>query len=103
VRFGVAEAHSWAEMMEFNYLVEHGALKRQSSGRYTINYAQMPLTLSDLAKELLMMEATRDRERVESWFKKYDVMPIELKATLKSAASVPVDIDPVFSFKEGVR
>jgi len=31
------------------------------------------------------------------------VMPIELRATLKSAASVPVDIDPVFSFKEGVR
>jgi hypothetical protein len=60
----------------------------------------MPATLSDLAKELLVMEATGDRDRVESWFKKYDVMPVELKATLKSAANVPVDIDPVFSFKE---
>ncbi len=103
VRFGVAEAHSQAEMMEFNYLVEHGAIKRQSSGRYAIDYAKMPGTLSDLAKELLTMEATGDREHVENWFKKYDVMPIELRATLKSAASVPVDIDPVFSFKEGVR
>jgi hypothetical protein len=27
-------------------------------------------------------------------------MPPELQASLKSAASVPVDIDPVFSFKE---
>ena len=103
VRFGVAEAHSQAEMMEFNYLVEHGALKRQPSGRYVVDYAKMPGTLSDLAKELLTMEATGDRERVENWFKKYDVMPAELKATLESAASVPVDIDPVFSFKERVR
>jgi hypothetical protein len=103
VRFGVAEAHSKAEMMEFNYLVEHGAISRESSGRYAIDYAKMPGTLSDLAKELLTMEATGDRARVENWFKKYDVMPDELKATLKSAAGVPVDIDPVFSFKDAVR
>jgi len=100
VRFGIAEAHSQAEMMEFNYLVEHGAIKREPSGRYAVDYGRMPATLSDLAKELLVMEATGDRDRVESWFKKYDVMPVELKATLKSAANVPVDIDPVFSFKE---
>jgi hypothetical protein len=103
VRFGVAEAHSKAEMMEFNYLVEHGALTRQASGRYAIDYARMPATLSDLAKELLTMEATGDRERVENWFKKYGAMPAELKSTLQSAASVPVDIDPVFSFKDTVR
>jgi hypothetical protein len=103
VRFGIAEAHSKAEMMEFNYLVEHGAIKRQSSGRYAIDYAQMPGTLSDLAKELLTMEATGDREGAENWFKKYDVMPVELRGTLKGAASVPVDIDPVFSFKEKVK
>jgi hypothetical protein len=103
VRFGIAEAHSKAEMMEFNYLVEHGAIKRQSSGRYAIDYAQMPGSLSDLAKELLTMEATGDREGAENWFKKYDVMPVELRGTLKAAASVPVDIDPVFSFKEKVK
>jgi hypothetical protein len=103
VRFGVAEAHSKAEMMVFNYLVERGAIKRQSSGRYAIDYARMPSSLSDLAMELLTIEATGDRERAENWFKKYDVMPDELKATLKSAASVPVDIDPVFSFKEEVK
>jgi hypothetical protein len=90
-------------MMEFNYLVEHGALTRQASGRYAIDYARMPATLSDLAKELLTMEATGDRERVENWFKKYGAMPAELKSTLQSAASVPVDIDPVFSFKDTVR
>ena len=99
VRFGIAEAHSQAEMMEFNYLSERGAIKRASSGRYEIDYGRMPPAISDLAKELLEIEATGDRARAENWFKKYNVMPAELQASLKSAASVPVDIAPIFSFK----
>jgi hypothetical protein len=100
VRFGIAEAHGQAEMMEFNYLSERGAVNRQSSGRYAIDYGRMPGVMSDLAKELLEIEATGDRARAENWFKKYDVMPPELPSSLKSAASVPVDIDPVFSFRK---
>ena len=103
VRFGAAEAHSQAELMEFNYLSERGAIQRESSGRYSIDYARMPQALADLAKELLEIEATGDRERAESWFKKYTVMTPELQSSLKSAANTPVDIDPVFSFPERVR
>lgn len=99
VRFGIAEAHGQAEMMEFNYLSERGAIRRASSGRYEIDYGRMPSAISDLAKELLEIEATGDRARAENWFKKYQLMPAELQASLKSAAGVPVDIDPVFSFK----
>jgi hypothetical protein len=100
VRFGVAEAHGQAEMMEFNYLSERGAIQRQSSGRYAIDYQRMPAGIKDLAKELLEIEATGDRARAENWFKKYGTMPEELQISLKSAASVPVDVDPVFSFKK---
>jgi hypothetical protein len=100
VRFGIAEAHGHAEMMEFNYLSERGAIKRESSGRYAIDYGRMPGAINDLAKELLEIEATGDRARAENWFKKYGTMPAELQTSLKSAASVPVDIDPVFSFKK---
>jgi hypothetical protein len=102
VRFGVAEAHGQAEMMEFNYLVERGAIHREPSGRYAIDYGRMPGAVSDLAKELLEIEATGDRARAENWFKKYGTMPAELQVALKSAASVPVDIDPVFAFKEQI-
>jgi hypothetical protein len=103
VRFGVAEAHGQAEMMEFNYLSEQGAVTRDSSGRYAIDYAKMPGAVASLAKELLEIEATGDRARAENWFKKYAAMPEALKAALKSTASVPVDIDPVFSFPSKVR
>ncbi|MGA8809881.1 MAG: Zn-dependent hydrolase [Thermoanaerobaculia bacterium] len=103
VRFGTAEAHGRAEMMEFNYLSEKGAIAHAASGRYVIDYAKMPDTLAALAKELLEIEATGDRARAEAWFNKYDKMPAELRSALDAANNVPVDIDPLIPFKEGVQ
>jgi hypothetical protein len=103
VRFGTAEAHGRAEMMEFNYLSERDAIRRVASGKYVIDYEKTPGAIADLAKELLEIEATGDRLRAENWFKKYDTMPAELKASLQAASDLPVDIDPVFSFPERVR
>jgi len=104
VRFGVAEAHGRAEMMEFNYLSEQGAITRdRKTGRYIIDYAKMTPAIAALAKELLEIEATGDRNRAEQWFKKYDSMPAELKSALASVKDVPVDIDPVSAFGEQVQ
>jgi hypothetical protein len=104
VRFGVAEAHGRAEMMEFNYLVEQGAITRDAkTGRYAIDYAKMPGAIASLAKELLEIEATGDRARAEQWFQKYDAMPAELKSSLANVKDVPVDIDPVSAFGELVQ
>jgi hypothetical protein len=90
-------------MMEFNYLAEREAVKREPSGKYVIDYGLIPSAVADLAKELLDMEAKGDRGRTEDWFKKYDLMPADLKASLQNAAGVPVDIDPVFTFKPKVK
>jgi Peptidase family M49 len=103
VRFGAGEAHGQAEMMEFNYLSERGAIRRESSGRYALDYARMPGALADLAKILLQIEASGDRDHAESWFRKYDVVPAELQAVLSNSSSVPVDIQPIFSFKEELK
>ena len=103
VRFGVAEAHGRAEMMEFNYLSEQGAITRDAkTGRYVIDYTKMPAAIASLAKELLEIEATGDRNRAEQWFAKYDSMPADLKSALAEIKDVPVDIDPVSAFGEQV-
>jgi hypothetical protein len=101
VRFGVAEAHGRAEMMEFIYLAGRGVLARDpASGRYAIDLDRMPDVVADLAKELLQMEATGDRARTEAWFARYGSMPPELAKALEAARDVPVDIDPVSDFTE---
>jgi len=104
VRYGTGEAHGRAEMMEFNYLAEQKAVTRDpATGRYGIDYARMPAALATLAQELLAVEATGDGARAEAWLAKYDKMPPELAAALRSAGDVPVDVDPVFSFPDKVE
>jgi hypothetical protein len=101
VRFGVAEAHGRAEMMEFNYFAEQSAITRDpKTGKYAIDFTKMQQAIATLAKELLEIEATGDRNRAEQWFKKYDSMPAELKSALANVKDVPVDIDPVSVFTE---
>jgi hypothetical protein len=102
LRFGTGEAHGRAEMMEFSYLSEQHALNFRD-GRYVIDLPKMPVALAALAKQLLEMEAMGDRARVEAWFKKYDVMPAELKMALAATSGIPVDINPIFSFKDEVQ
>jgi hypothetical protein len=103
LRFGTGEAHGRAEMMEFNVLLESGALTRNRAGVYVIDYGKMPVALGKLAKELLEMEATGDRVRVENWFTKYDKMPADLTATLASTKNIPVDVYPIYSFPDRVQ
>jgi hypothetical protein len=98
VRYGVAEAHGRAEMMEFNYLVEQKAVNR-AAGKYSVDFAKMPAAIASLSKELLTIEATGDRQRAEAWFNRYDKMPAELTEAMKAASKLPVDIWPNFSFK----
>jgi hypothetical protein len=90
-------------MMEFNFLRERGAIVREASGRYAVDFAKIGDALAALTKELLEIEATGDRARAEAWFAKYDKMPEDLRAALDAAKDVPVDVDAYPSFKEGVR
>jgi hypothetical protein len=95
LRFGTGEAHGRAEMMEFNYILQAGALT-YGSGRYTVHYDRIAPAIAALAKELLTIEATGSRARAEAILAKYDTMPAELTAALKVTKDIPVDVDPVF-------
>ena len=106
VRFGAAEAHARAEMMEFNVFAEGGVIVPaggDGADRYAIDSSRAPAALAALAKELLEEEASGDRARAEAWFAKYEAMPSGLRRALAAADDVPVDIDPRVPFPEGVR
>ena len=100
VRFGVAEAHGRGEIMEFNFLSEHGAIRLDpATGRYEVVVAAMPAAIAALAKELLEQEASGDRARTERWFSRHGQLPEALRKALKKVKDVPVDVDPVFDLE----
>jgi hypothetical protein len=104
MRFGVAEPHGRGELMEFNYMLEQGAVTRDAqTGRYAVVLEKIPATLAALAKELLEQEATGDRARTAAWFAKYAVLPDHLKLAFEQVSDIPVDIQPIYSFPEEIR
>jgi hypothetical protein len=104
IRFGIAEPHARGEMMEFNFLLERGAVTYDdTAGRYTVVLEEMPGTLAALAKELLEQEATGNRARTVAWFTKYTVLPDHLKKAFDKVSDIPVDIQPIYSFPEEIR
>ncbi len=103
IRFGIAEPHGRAEMMEFSYLSTQGAIMRDATGRYAVVLEKMPAAIAALAKELLEQEATGDRARSEAWFAKYAVVPPELQQALDKVSDIPVDVEPIYSFEEAIR
>jgi hypothetical protein len=104
IRFGIAEPHGRAEMMEFNYLSQRGAITRDAaSGKYAVVVEKMPAAIAALAKELLEQEATGDRARSAAWFAKYAVLPPELQTALSKVSDIPVDVEPIYSFEEAIR
>ena len=104
IRFGIAEPHGRAEMMEFSYLSQQGAITRDAAtGRYAVVLEKMPPAIAALAKELLEQESTGDRARSEAWFTKYAVIPPELQAALAKVSDIPVDVEPIYSFKETIQ
>jgi hypothetical protein len=92
VRFGTAEAHGRAQLMEFNYLREHGALKSNAEGLLFVDMERMPAVIAQLAKELLEIEASGDRQRAEALFARFGTMPPDFKAAFNSASDIPVDV-----------
>jgi hypothetical protein len=103
LRFGTGEAHGRAEMMEFNYLLEHKALQQRNDGRYVVAFDAMPAVIEELATKLLLFEAKGDRAGVEAWYAKYDVMPAALTKALLTTKDIPIDILPEFELSKGVR
>jgi len=104
IRFGVAEPHGRGEMMEFNYMMERGAITRDAaSGRYAVMLEKMPDAINALTKELLEQEATGDRARTAAWFAKYAVLPDHLKQAFSQVSDIPVDVQPKYSFHEEIR
>jgi hypothetical protein len=111
VRFGASEAHGKANLMQFNWLFEKGAL-RVTVGDET---ATSPGTFSadvvfsadldavraanrELATEVLMIEATGDYDRANAFVARYGELSLSLEGVLgRLEGRVPVDIRPVYA------
>jgi hypothetical protein len=101
IRFGAGEAHGSANMMEFNFFREQGAIAFDSqTGKFHVNLDKMPAAVEAMANKLLMIQALGDYNGASAFIEKYGQSSPELEAVLKTLKDIPVDIEPVFAAEE---
>jgi hypothetical protein len=102
VRFGAAEAHGKAGLMQLNYFLEKGAVTfDEASGRFSADYDKLVAANRDLAHELLTLQGEGSYQKAGEMLERYGTMRPEVQRTLDHlAGTVPVDIRPHFAALE---
>jgi Peptidase family M49 len=95
VRWGAANAHSVANMIEFNYFEDHGAFIRDAgSGTYRIDAAKMSQAVTSLAERLIRLQGDGDYAAVAKVLAEEGTLRDGLKSDIERLATrnIPVDI-----------
>ena len=104
VRFGIGEAHGGANAVQFNYLLDNGAvIYNEKSGKFSIDREKIGPVMKELVQNLLMIEAKGDYSAAKAFVETYRKMPKCMKDALAKLKSVPVDIRPIYSYKPDSR
>ncbi len=101
IRFGASSAHGRANMVRFNFFVEHGAFVRDAeSGKYSVDYERMQEAMTALSTLLLTLQGDGDYDGALELINTKGVISDQLQADLDrlTRANIPVDI----TFNQGV-
>jgi hypothetical protein len=97
IRFGIHAAHGGANMIEFNFMAEQGAIVFDpATEKYTVNVDKMPAAVRELSTKLLMIEAMGDYDAAKELIAKYGAMPPEVEKLIEKFNSIPTDIEPIY-------
>lgn len=95
IRFGASSAHGRANMVRFNFFVEHGAFVRDAeSGKYSVDFERMQEAMTALSTLLLTLQGDGDYDSALELINTKGVISEQLQADLDrlTRANIPVDI-----------
>lgn len=101
IRFGASSAHGKANMVRFNFFIEHGAFVRNAeNGKYRIDFERMQEAMDALSRLLLTLQGDGDYAGAVELVNTMGVIGETLQADLDrlTQANIPVDI----TFNQGV-
>lgn len=97
VRFGITEAHGRGIALQFNYLVDEGAIQTgERAGTFQINPAKIKDSVRKLAGEIMTIQAEGSYDKAKAMLDRYARISSPMRAALDRLKDVPVDIEPIF-------
>lgn len=95
VRFGITEAHGKGQALQFNYLVDEGAIKIDEA--FSIDSTKIKDAVRKLTSEILTLQAEGSYEKAKAMLEKYGVIRPVMARALNTLGPVPVDIEPAYT------
>ncbi len=94
VRFGAASSHGKANMIRFNYFLEHKAFSKNEDGTYSIDMEKMKAASAELTQMILKIQGDGDYAAAKKLVQNMGIITADLQADLDrvDAAGIPVDI-----------
>jgi uncharacterized protein YjbJ (UPF0337 family) len=98
VRFGINEAHGKGVALQFNYLVDEGAITvNEGAGTFTVNESKIKEGVRKLTHDILTLQAEGSYEKAKAMLDRYGVIKPAMQKAFDKLGNVPVDIEPRFA------
>ncbi len=96
LRFGLTEAHAKGMALQFNWLLDAGAVRAQADGTFAVDFKRVRAAVAGLTQEIMTLQATGDYAGAKRLSEKMMVIRPEVAAALARLDGLPVDIRPRF-------
>ena len=97
VRFGINDAHGKGMVLQFNYLMDLGAIQYDAAtATFKVNMASMKVAAQKLTGEIMTIQAEGSYEKAKALFEKYVIIRPEMKTVLDKLTTIPTDIAPTY-------
>jgi hypothetical protein len=97
VRFGIREAHGKGIAVQFNYLMDEGAIVyRTETSTFRVRIDLMKDAVRKLTREILTLQAEGNKQKARAMLGEFGVIRAEMKKGLDKLTDVPIDIAPIY-------
>ena len=96
LRFGTTDAHAKGMMMQFNWLLEKGAINRTAGGVWQSDPPRFYEAMEALLERFIALQAEGSYDSAKAFLAHYGNTPPHLESDLARLKDLPVDIAPQF-------
>jgi hypothetical protein len=100
IRFGTNEAHGRGMVVQFNYLLDHGAFVANKDGTFAVNMDKIKAGVEGLTREIMTVQAEVNYQKAKELLPRPGSIKPEVERALNKMAGIPVDIEPMFTTAE---
>jgi hypothetical protein len=94
LRFGLAQTHAQGMALQVNNLFEHGAIRVDSNGAFSLDLPKTKKAVASLTHDIMTLQAHGDYAGAQALLKRMVNIRPEVQRVIDRLSGVPIDIAP---------